>query len=161
MARAERILVPLDGSTLAEVALPKALALARLPSSEVILLHVIPPIEDAIDDGDRISIDEQCDNEKCRALRYLRSISHRPEWHGVTMQIAVDIGPAADAILEYAQKHDIDWIVMATHGRSGIRRWVIGSVAEKVLRAAPTTVVLVRAGSAAESEAKIVGSPCP
>lgn len=143
----QSILVPLDGSSLAELALPEAAALSKLPDSKVILLHVIPPIEDVISDGDVITIDQQWENRKIHAMRYLQSVCTRPEWKDVKVTPAVEMGVPAEVILDFARKHKIDRIVMSTHGRTGINRWVYGSVADKVLRAADRTVVLVRAGS--------------
>ncbi len=143
----QSILVPLDGSTLAELALPEALALAKLPESRVILLHVIPPIEDVISDGEVITIDQQWENRRIHAMHYLESICTRPDWKNVKVAASVEMGVPAEVILDFARKHKIDRIVMTTHGRTGINRWVYGSVADKVLRAADRTVVLVRAGS--------------
>lgn len=143
----QRILVPLDGSPLAELALPEALALAKLPESRVTLLHVIPPIEDVISDGEVITIDQQWENRRIHATHYLESICARPDWKNVKVAVAVEMGIPPEVILDFARKHKIDRIVMTTHGRTGINRWVYGSVADKVLRAADRTVVLVRAGS--------------
>ena len=148
----QRILVPLDGSPLAELALPEALALANLPESRVTLLHVIPPIEDVISDGEVITIDQQWENRRFHAIRYLESIRTRPDWTNVKVGVAVEMGNPAEVILDFARKHKIDRIVMSTHGRTGINRWVYGSVADKVLRAADRTVVLVRAGSPVGSQ---------
>lgn len=141
------ILVPLDGSPLAELALPEALALAKLPESKVILLHVISTIEDVIPDGEAIAIDQQWETRKIRALNYLKSICARPDWKHLNVHVAVEMGTPADVILDFASKHGVDRIVMSTHGRTGLNRWVYGSVADKVLGAADRTVVLVRAGS--------------
>jgi len=149
----QRILVPLDGSPLAELALKEALALAQLPGSRVIFLLVIPPIEDVISDGETITIDQQWDMRKARAHHYLRAISNRPEWQGVASEMAVEMGNPAQVILDFAQRNKIDRIVMSTHGRTGISRWVYGSVASKVLEAADRTVVLVRAGLPREQQA--------
>jgi len=143
----QRILVPLDGSLLAELALPEALALAKLPESRVTLLHVIPPIEDVISDGEVITIDQQWENRRIHGMRYLQSICTRPDWKNVKVGVAVEMGIPAEVILDFARKHKIDRIVMSTHGRTGVNRWVYGSVADKVLRGADRTVVLVRAGS--------------
>jgi nucleotide-binding universal stress UspA family protein len=142
----QRILAPLDGSPLAELALTEALALAVLPGSTVVLLQVIPRIEDVITDCEIITIDEQWDIRRARAREYLKAVSERPEWQKVKTEIAVETGDAARVILDFATKHNIDRIVIATHGRTGISRWVYGSVAAKVLEAADRTVVLVRAG---------------
>ena len=141
---AQNILVPLDGSPLAEIALKEALALADLPDSKVILLHVIPTIEDVISDGEEITIDQQWESRRIHALRYLNGICGRPEWKGVKAETAVETGKPAETILNFARSHHVKRIVMTTHGRTGVNRWVFGSVADKVLRAADRTVVLVR-----------------
>ena len=148
----QSILVPLDGSPLAELALHDALLLAKLPDAKVILLNVIPPIEGVISDGDVISVDRQWENQRIHALAYLEGICERQEWKQVRTQIAVEMGPPAEVILEFARKHKVNWIVMSTHGRTGINRWVYGSVATKVLEAADRTVVLVRSGVPASSK---------
>jgi len=141
----QRILVPLDGSPLAELALVEALALAKLPNTEVMLLQVIPPIEEVISIGlQEISLDQQWDLQREQALGYLRTIAARPEWHGVHVNVAVEMGKPAETILAFAERHGVNRIVMSTHGRTGLGRWVFGSVADKILRAADTTVVLVR-----------------
>ena len=140
-----RILVPLDGSPLAELALAEAFALAKLPDTEVMLLQVIPPIEDVIPLGlQQITLDQQWEHQKDQALHYLHTIAARPEWHGVQVSVAVEMGKPAETILACAEKHGVNRIVMSTHGRTGVGRWVFGSVADKILRAADTTVVLVR-----------------
>jgi nucleotide-binding universal stress UspA family protein len=138
-----RILVPLDGSLLAELALAEALALSKLPDTEVTFLQVVPPIEDVITIGlQEIPLDQQWDLQKEQALRYLRTITARPDWHGVQANVAVEMGKPAEAILAFAEQHGVDRMVMSTHGRTGLGRWVFGSVADKILRAADTTVVL-------------------
>jgi nucleotide-binding universal stress UspA family protein len=109
------------------------------------LLQVIPPIEEVITIGlQEISLDQQWDLQKERAVGYLRTIAARPEWHGVHVDVAVEMGRPAETILAFAEKHGVNRIVMSTHGRTGLGRWVFGSVADKILRAANTTVVLVR-----------------
>jgi len=146
----KRILVPLDGSPLAEFALNEVGEIAELTDSRVILLNVVPTIEDVIYGGGEVfTIDQQWEMRRGSALDYLKSISQRPEWKKVKHEIAVEMGNPAEVILEFAQKQNIDRIVMTTHGRSGISRWgwSFGSVAHKVLQAANRTVVLVRAGT--------------
>ena len=146
----KRILVPLDGSPVAEFALDEVGAIAELTESPVILLHVVPTIEDVIHGGGEVfTIDQEWERRKACALDYLKSISQRPEWQKVKPEIAVEMGNPAEVILDFAQKRNVDRIVMTTHGRSGIGRWrwIFGSVARKVLEAADRTVVLVRAGA--------------
>lgn len=123
----------------------EAVALSKLPNTEVTLLQVVPPIEEVITIGlQETSLDQQWDVQKQQALRYLRAIAARPEWHGLQVNVVVEIGRPAETILAFVEKHSIGRIVMSTHGRTGLGRWVPGSVADKVLRAASTTVVLVR-----------------
>ncbi len=146
----KRILVPLDGSPVAEFALDEVGAIAALTDSRVILLHVVPTIEDVIHGGGEVfTIDQQWERRKACALEYLKSISQRPEWQKVKHETAVEMGNPAEIILDFAQKQNVDRIVMTTHGRTGIGRWrwTFGSVARKVLEAADRTVVLVRAGA--------------
>lgn len=142
----QRILVPLDGSPLAELALNEALALSQLPDSKVFLLQVIPPIEDVIAGQVVITVDEQWEVRRATAHDYLRAITERPQWRTLSTEIAVEMGDPAQVILDFAHKNQIDRIVMCTHGRTGLSRWVYGSVASKVLEAADRTVVLIRAG---------------
>jgi nucleotide-binding universal stress UspA family protein len=141
-----RMLVPLDGSPLAERALDEALTLAQLPDSKVVLLRVIPSIDEVISDGETFTIDQQWENRAGRARDYLRGICQRPAWRKVAHEVAVEQGDPANVILEFAQRNAIDRIILCTHGRTGVSRWVHGSVARKILEAADRTVVLVRAG---------------
>ena len=148
--QSKRILVPLDGSPLAEFALNEVRDIAELADSRVILLHVVPAIEDVVyGAGEVFTIDQQWERRRASALDYLESISKRPEWQKVKHEIAVETGNPAEVILDFAQKQSIDRIVMTTHGRTGISRWrwTLGSVARKVLETADRTVVLVRAGA--------------
>ncbi|RME99629.1 MAG: universal stress protein [Chloroflexi bacterium] len=143
----KHILVPLDSSELAEAALDDAFSLAALNNAQLTLLHVIPPIQSvlAAETGHPIFIDQQWDSHKSLAMRYLGKICARWECPpDVTINRVVEMGQPADTIIEYAQEHGADIIVMATHGRSGVQRWVYGSVADKVLRAANMPVLLVR-----------------
>ncbi len=143
-----RILVPLDGSDLAEVALPEAVELARALNAEIVLLHAVPLIDDVIQSGTmRIAADEIWSSRCDEALKYLNDVRAR-RLAGIPTDVVVKPGEAAEVILDAARTHGVDHIVMATHGRTGLTRWVLGSIAEKVLRAAETTVVLVRAPSA-------------
>jgi nucleotide-binding universal stress UspA family protein len=142
----QRILVPLDGSPLAERALDEALTLAQLPDSKVVLLRVIASIDEVISDGETFSIDQQWENRAGFARDYLSGICQRPAWQKVKHEVAVEQGDPANVILEFAQRNAIDRIILCTHGRAGVSRWVHGSVARKILEAADRTVVLVRAG---------------
>jgi nucleotide-binding universal stress UspA family protein len=143
----KHIVVPLDGSELAELALVDAVSLAQLNQAEVTLLQVIPPIEQVVGAGTNhpVFIDQQWETKRGFALDYLTEVSKRLGCEDITIHPAVDLGSPAETIIDYAHKHAIDLIVMATHGRSGLKRWVYGSVADKVLRGADLPVLLVRA----------------
>jgi nucleotide-binding universal stress UspA family protein len=145
----KHILIPLDGSKLAESALPDAFALAQLSQAEVTLLQVLPPIEHVvkINPNHPIYLDELWTSQRIEAKEYLKSVCRRMGYNPMTVKLEVEMGAVAETIIDYAHSHPIDLIVMATHGRSGLQRWVYGSVADKVLRGADLPVLLVRATS--------------
>jgi nucleotide-binding universal stress UspA family protein len=142
-----KLLVPLDGSELAERALAEALVLGRALQAEVTLLQVLPAVDEVVRNGAGvIGIDEQWELVKERALMYLNRVRNRPDWQTIATRAVVETGDPARTILDYCEQQKIDRIVMSTHGRTGMSRWVFDSVAEKVVRAADRTVVLIRAG---------------
>ena len=143
----KHILVPLDSSELAELALDDAFSIARLSGAEVTLIHVATPIEKVIaaDTDHPVFVDQQWDNRKMLAQDYLSDICSRLNCTDIKVHTVVEMGRPAETIIEYAHRHPIDLIVMATHGRSGVQRWVYGSVADKVLRGANLPTLLVRA----------------
>jgi nucleotide-binding universal stress UspA family protein len=143
----KRVLLPLDGSPVAEVAIADAAAVAERFGAELTLLQAIAPIRDVLPlDGVTIAIDEQFDVRRADALGYLGRIRRARVGAGVKVGFVVEMGAPADVILGHAGADEVDLIVMATHGRSGIKRLVLGSVADKVLRTASSAVLLVRAG---------------
>jgi len=143
----EHILIPLDSSELAELALDHAFGIARLSDAKITLLHVLPPIQDvlATETGHPIFVDQQWESQQVLALQYLKNICKRMSCPDLKINTVVEMGTPAETIIDYARQHPIDLIVMATHGRSGVQRWVYGSVADKVLRGADVPVLLVRA----------------
>ncbi|MEZ4519057.1 MAG: universal stress protein [Chloroflexota bacterium] len=144
------ILVPLDGSTLAEQALEPAMALARSVGSDVVLLRVVPspePLPEGLVTPGAITAEqrqmvEQSEREEAEA--YLQKIYNQLPTAHLFFDVAVTSGYVADAIVDYATAHNTDLIVMSSHGRSGISRWLYGSVAEKVLRGADCATLIVR-----------------
>ena len=151
-ARVKRILLPLDGSELAEVALPYIEELAVAVKAEVILLQVVPLHYDiALAEGytshlDRIS-EEYIRHASAAARDYLNAIKEKLMKKGITAHSEVVTGSPGEKIIDCARENDVDLIVMSTHGRSGIGRWLLGSVADKVLHAADRPVLLVRASA--------------
>lgn len=142
----QHILVPLDGSKLAELALEDACRLAELNQARITLLHVSSPVQEVIGAGTDhpIFVDQQWENERIKVLRYFSDlIKDMPS--GIEVHPEVEIGAAVETIVDYANRHNVDLIVMATHGRSGFRRLIYGSVAESVLHEANVPILMVRA----------------
>lgn len=140
-----RLLLPLDGSTLAERAISPAFTIAKALSADtpcaVHLFRVVPPLVMAIDP---VLYAETLNYSEEEARRYLEEVERQGAEVGVPTAVAVQTGPVAESIISYAQKQAINLIVMSSHGRSGFGRWVYGSVAEKVLRQACCANVIVR-----------------
>jgi len=149
-----RILVPLDGSDLAEQVIPCATMLASGLPAELVLFRAVsiePDAQDALGKAG-IKAEPLMVRLAAEAEGYLHRQVEELRARGLTVQYALREGPAPEAILEYAGGSDIDYIVMATHGYSGLKRWTHGSVAERVLQAARVPLLLVRAGEAHEVE---------
>src|SRR5690242_17726242 len=132
------ILVPLDRSPFGERALPFAECLARTLAARLVLVeavnvHVVPG-------ADPTAAQVQAMEE---AGRYLRGIAGRIRETGLDVDIATPYGAAVQEILDEISIRDADLVVMATHGRSGLGRWVYGSVAEGVLHQSPVPVLLL------------------
>jgi len=141
-----KMLVPLDGSQLAEVVFPYAKELAGRLDLEIILLHVYSPAERESGAMHRAYIDRVTDIIRRQSEEVEGRMGVQPEKKAVQVQGEVAEGYPAEEILRYADKNDVDIILIATHGRSGVRRWAMGSVADKVLRASKVPVWLARAG---------------
>lgn len=139
----KKVLVPLDGSRLAENTLPYAMELACKLGCEIQLLHVMTTHE-----AEQVHMHEAYLDSQVEAMT--RTIAEslmgtkQPLPRDLDIHWATARGEAAEAILEFATENGVDLILIATHGLSGIKRWVIGSVAEKVLKASPVPVWLVR-----------------
>jgi nucleotide-binding universal stress UspA family protein len=142
-----RAIVPLDGSMVAEAILPSFLPMAQRLGLEVVLVRIVPTATStAMDDlrhaGDNIERVRQ------EAIEYLRAIAALPMFAGLRVITTVRTGEAAVEIMQTARELHADLIAMTTHGRTGLRRLLFGSVAEAVLRAAHVPVVIVRATEA-------------
>ncbi len=130
------------------------MALAQGVGSDVILLRVVPspePLPEGLvspgaPTADHRNMVEQKEREEAEA--YLQKIySGLPTAH-LFFDVAVTSGYVADAIVDYATAHNTDLIVMSSHGRSGVSRWLYGSVAEKVLRGADCATLIIRSPAA-------------
>jgi nucleotide-binding universal stress UspA family protein len=139
MEKFERILVPLDGSECAEIVLPKVEKLATDLRASVALLRVA--YAHSFPGADPTEAEVKVVRE---AEEYLRKIEERLKAKGFKVDSHVRYGNDADEILDHAAQKDIDFIAMTTHGRSGVKRFLLGSVAEKMLRHSPKPIFLVR-----------------
>ena len=143
----KKILVPLDGSVLAECALEhvKAIALGcNVP--EVILFRVVEPafaISDALSDG-AIIYTELINQIQKEAEEYINSITLKFKLKtGLAVQSVLAYGNAAGEILDYTGKNGVDLIIMTTHGRSGVSRWLFGNVADRVSHHSTVPVLII------------------
>jgi nucleotide-binding universal stress UspA family protein len=141
-----QILVPLDGSPLSEQALLHAGEIARCMGSTLHLIRVRLPDLYVADmfDGAPAYTQKTLEADRRASEAYLNGIRARLGGPELPVVTAVLNGAAAEAIIDYARAHHVDLIVMSTHGRSGLSRWVLGSVAEKVLRGAHCPTLIVR-----------------
>ncbi len=143
------ILVPLDGSELAERALPYAQQLARELGSRLILLRVINGLDLAGSLGfsgflPAEVFDAALQDEQRAAAEYLQGVAERIRAVGLAAEWVLKTGDPAGEIVEYEREGKASLVVMSTHGRSGLSRWVYGSVADRVLRGGAVPVLLIR-----------------
>ena len=151
----ERILVPLDGSKVGEAALVNvenlALKLAPCTQVEITLLQVISELtydflttekgaQLPYSDNDLVSIEKM-------AEKYLQDIAARLKEKGIKVKVMVVTGNAEEEIIKAAHETEADLIAMSTHGRSGIRRWALGSITDKVLHDSNIPILTVRAAA--------------
>ncbi len=141
-----KILVPLDGSTFSETVLPHANALAQATGAQVILLRVIPtPIHNLVFANSSMPLEPNPEYDaRTIAEGYLQRTRAEYFTGADNVQAEVSGGATADVILEFAAGQDVDLIAMTTHGRSGISRVMLGSVAEEIMQRSHLPVLLVR-----------------
>lgn len=146
----KHVLITLDGSRLAEQALEPGLEVARQLGCQVTLLRVddgggLSPVEKGMLDVAHHGLSQQVDSETDGdAVHYLENMARRYRAPSLKIDTAVVTGSPAQGILEYVEANQVDLIVMATHGRTGIRRWVYGSVTEKCLHNTACAMLIVR-----------------
>jgi nucleotide-binding universal stress UspA family protein len=140
-----KILVPLDGSQVAEGVLPHAKALAYSQGAELVLLTVgaNPALDFAFSDP---GIAQQAvEEQEERSKKYISGVEAQLKAAGFKVSTQLRVGSVADVILGVAEEMNIDVIAMSTHGRTGPARWIMGSVAERVVRNSKVPVLLIRA----------------
>lgn len=143
----KRVLIPLDGSELGAAAIPHAKGLGRALNAELVLFQVLDPVDvkwiNETQTFYSFPLDQE--NRKLAALNYLDEIGQSLRKEGLSCSCGTAWGSSSEQIIDYAQANSIDLIAMSTHGRSGISRWVFGSIADKILHAGDTAVLVVRA----------------
>jgi nucleotide-binding universal stress UspA family protein len=140
-----KILVPLDGSKVAEGVLPHAKDLAYSQGAELILLTVgaNPAMDFAFSDPGlaRSAITEQEE----RSQKYISEVEDQLKAAGFRTSTILRVGSVAETILGVAEELGVDCIAMSTHGRTGPARWLLGSIAERVVHNSKVPVLMIRA----------------
>jgi len=141
----KRVLLPLDGSDLAEQALPHAVAQAERFQAELILLRVLEMLpRDRQWSGAVVKEGFELTDKLAR--NYLGQIATRIiHEHGTPVQVVTADGRPHVEIIHFAENNKVDLIVMSTRGQSGFSRWLMGSVAERVVRGVRIPVLLIHA----------------
>lgn len=137
----QQILVPFDGSEPAKTALHRALE--EHADAEITALHVVDSDESAYSAQESAAESSDKSGNK-EAEEVLTKAQEQADAYNVTLTPMIEVGQPAAVIVEYATKNDIDHIIMGSHGRSGLSRILVGSVAETVIRNSPITVTIAR-----------------
>ncbi len=139
------ILVPLDGSPLAEKILPVVANTVRAFGGKLTLFQVpIANVSGWMTGEWFVPIQGVLETAEEDSQQYLNDVAQRLQGQGLDVDTATAIGPVASSIIEHAEANHVDLIAMCTHGRTGLARWALGSVADRVLRAGGTPILLVR-----------------
>jgi nucleotide-binding universal stress UspA family protein len=157
----KRIVVPLDGSTLAEQILPRVLALAKLEEAEITLLNVLVP--QSYSQKEIVASLPWWDKDISLAQAYLFRIAGKLRRNGVTVTTDIVISEnVASAIGDFASREKADLIAIATHGRGGLARMLRGSVADAIMHSGRMSMLVFKPDVAAEKEeslfAEVVGA---
>jgi nucleotide-binding universal stress UspA family protein len=143
----QRILVPLDGSRPGEAVLPWAKELVRRTKAKLFLLHVILSPNNLTGVANyAISFEEQLiETLRKQGREYISGVAAGLEREKLDLNYDLITGMPAETIIDYAKKNDMDLIAMSTHGRTGVGRFVLGSIADKVVHISEVPVLLIRA----------------
>ena len=146
----QKIMVPLDGSELAECVFAHMDSLARgCLAKEIILVQAVEPFQYPSYAGELTITPEDIRRinaqNRVAAETYLKKLVDRFKYENVNIRWEVFTGRPTEILADYANKNQVDLILMATHGRSGVSRWVWGSVADRMLRSSCVPVLMVRA----------------
>ena len=148
-----KIMVPLDGSELAECVLPHVAAIATgCKIATVVFVRVIDPgtVSASLPAQGELGSQEKSRRQteaqrKENAEAYLKKIIESFDLENAALRYEVLEGRVAENLADWAEKNEVDLIVIASHGRSGIGRWVMGSVADRIMRTVCIPVLMIRA----------------
>ena len=141
----KRILVCLDGSALAETALPHAQMLASDEDAEILLLRVSVNPAAEFSFSDPSIANNIIEEMEAETLAYMQSARGKLQKAGFRTSFLIRQGAIAETILHVAVECQADVVVMSTHGRTGPARWLLGSIAERVVHNSRVPVLLIRA----------------
>lgn len=144
----QRILVPLDGSQRAERALPTAARIAHATNGTVVLLQVVSlPVEylSSLAPAPMVT-DELIEEELAEARSYIAAIAESESLRGLHVRTEVQLGLAGEQILGVVESQAVDLVVLCSHGRTGFKRWALGSVAHRVIHTSHVPVLVLREG---------------
>ena len=139
------VVVPVDDSEPASDALE--FATDHYGDATITALHVVDPTDFPVggfESGVMTDIDQIRENQKGHAENLLEDVRERLTDQGVDVETAIEFGKPSNAIVEYADEHDVDLVTIGSHGRTGASRVLLGSVAETVVRRSPVPVTVVR-----------------
>ena len=142
---ARNVLVPVDDSDPSSDALE--FATDHYPDATITALHVVDPTDFPVggfESGVMTDIDQVRENQERHAEDLLEGVRERLTDAGVDVRTAIESGKPSNAIVEYADEHDVDLIAIGSHGRTGASRVLLGSVAETVVRRSPVPVTVIR-----------------
>ena len=144
----KKIMVPLDGSAMAEVVLAHVKTIGKgCGAKKVVLVRVVEPIDVPASaqirfkDSDLKAFES---DKEALAQTYLDDLAKKLGYDWAKVETKVLVGSVANSLIEYVKEHAFDLVVIATHGRSGAGRWVWGSTADRLLRSSCTPVFMVR-----------------
>jgi nucleotide-binding universal stress UspA family protein len=139
------ILVPLDGSPLAECVLPHVISIGRVFDAQVTLLQILDKNRANVPTQFTDSLDWEIN--KAEALLYLKRIDDQLRNSALQTKINILEGLAAESIVEFARNQQMKLIILSSHGKSGLRKWGISSITHKIICCAPTSMLIIRAQS--------------
>jgi nucleotide-binding universal stress UspA family protein len=147
-----RLLVPLDGSAIAEGVLPFVRRLANPGATTIVVLQAVALMPIAAVDAPAPAVLDAEERTREEARRYVEGVAARLGSDGYQADALVRDGDPSTVILDLVRELNVDLIAMTTHGRTGLRRLVFGSVAERVLRDSPVPVFVVRMAEAESAQ---------